>query len=33
MINQIEWTRKQLQDFRSMLAAEKAGEADVAPVE
>src|SRR5262249_41081882 len=32
MINQIEWTRKQLQDFKSMLAAEKKGEAEVAPV-
>jgi photosystem II stability/assembly factor-like uncharacterized protein len=33
MINQIEWTRKQLQDFRSMLAAEKADHADVASAE
>ncbi|HEX7253271.1 MAG TPA: hypothetical protein VF376_10350, partial [Thermoanaerobaculia bacterium] len=32
MINQIEWTRKQLQDFQSMLAAEKKTDADVAPV-
>jgi hypothetical protein len=32
MINQIEWTRKQLQDFKSMLAAEKKGEAEIAPV-
>ncbi|HEY6929880.1 MAG TPA: sialidase, partial [Thermoanaerobaculia bacterium] len=32
MINQIEWTRKQLQDFKSMLAAEKKTDADVAPV-
>jgi len=32
MINQIEWTRKQLQNFKSMLAAEKKGEAEAAPV-
>jgi photosystem II stability/assembly factor-like uncharacterized protein len=32
MINQIEWTRKQLQDFKSMLAAEKKNETEVAPV-
>ena len=28
MINRLEWTRRQLEDFRKMLAAEKAPEAD-----
>jgi hypothetical protein len=33
MINQIEWTRKQIQDFKSMLSAQKADRADVVPAE
>ncbi len=33
MINQIEWTRKQVEDFRKMLKAAEAGAADVAAVD
>jgi len=33
MINQVEWTRKQIQDFQKMLAAAKADKADVAAAE
>jgi photosystem II stability/assembly factor-like uncharacterized protein len=33
MINEIEWSRKQLEDFKRMLAAEKADKADVAAAE
>ncbi|MGE5278175.1 MAG: VPS10 domain-containing protein [Acidobacteriota bacterium] len=33
MINRLEWSRKQLEEFKRMLAAEKAPEADVAATE
>ncbi len=33
MINQLEWSRKQLEEFQKMLAAAKAGPADLEPAE